>query len=327
MRVFCLRFVAFLLLQVAVFFLCLPDGSLRSERNYLAATIDKHRLLKRTPPPRIIVLGGSNVPFGIRSGLLERELGRPVVNMGLVAGLGLEFMLNEVAGSVREGDWVLLSPEHDLFDGGSKLLNQQQILEYRPASLWHLPFRRAARLLDDQGLTILGGAVRRALDIHLTAPPAEPDDSGYSRGGFNQWGDYVAHYGRAETLAGRIENSAPVVARPITTLMQSELARFARRCQARGARCFYTCPPHPRAVLQPRVAIVEANIAILEAIPGLEVLDHSSDHLYEPGLFYDTGYHLTEAGARQRTETIIRELKRLAVPGSATLPPRSPPAR
>jgi len=322
MRAFCIRAIAFLLLQSLIFVLCRPDWSLPSETNYLAATIDKHLLLERTASPRILVVGGSNVPFGIQSDLLERELGRRTINLGLVAGLGLEFMLNEVAGNLGEGDWVILSPEHDLFDGGSKLLNQQQILEYRPANLRYLPFWRAARLISDQGLGILGGTIRRALDLHLEGPAPESDDATYSRLGFNRWGDYIAHYRRTETLATAARNGPPVVVRPITPATRSRLARFAGLCQARGARCFYTCPPHPRELLQPRVGVVEANIAALATIPHLEVLDHAFDQTYDLAQFYDTGYHLTEAGARQRTERIAHELRLRTAP----LPPLARPA-
>ena len=312
MRAFCTHILAFLLLQGLIFVLCRPDWRLPSETNYLAATIDKHRLLERTASPRILVVGGSNVPFGIQSDRFERELGRPVVNLGLVAGLGLEFMLNEVAGSIREGDWVILSPEHDLFGGGSKLLNQQQIVEYRPASLCLLPIGRAARLVSEQGLTLLGGTVRHSLQIRLEGPVPESDDATYSRSGFNRGGDYIAHYRRPETLATAPRNGPPVLVRSMTPATRSHLARFAGLCQARGARCFYTCPPHPRELLQPHAAAVEMNIAALATIPHLEVLDHSKDQLYELGLFYDTGYHLTEEGARQRTEKIAKALQQRA---------------
>jgi hypothetical protein len=312
MRTFCIRVIAFLLLQSLIFVLCRPDWSLPSETNYLAATIDKHQLLDRSAPPRILVVGGSNVPFGIQSDHLEAEFGRPTINLGLVAGVGLEFMLNEVARGIGEGDWVILSPEHDLFDGGSKLLNQQQILEYRPSSVSYLPLRRTVRLASEQGLTILGSAARRALGVRADAPAPVADDASYSRHGFNRWGDYTAHYAREETLADAPRNGRAVVVRPIAPAMRARLERFAALCHARGARCFYTCPPHPRELLEPSQALIEANLDALAVLPHFEVLDRSPDQTYALALFYDTGYHLTGAGARQRTEKIIRALRRHA---------------
>jgi hypothetical protein len=132
MRAFLLKLLTFLLIQAGLFGLILASANLRSEQNYLAATLEKHARLKSAPSPRLILVGGSNLAFGINSEALGQALGREVVNMGLVGGLGLDFMLHEVAPAVRKGDLVLLSLEYDLFSGGFNPVNQRQIVEYRP---------------------------------------------------------------------------------------------------------------------------------------------------------------------------------------------------
>src|SRR5688572_21345445 len=103
MKILALKVALFLLLQGALF-RAFWNPDLPWETNYLAATIDKHQRLAGTRPPRIIFIGGSNLPFGIKSDMMQKELGRPIVNMGLVAGLGIDFLLKEVAGQVRAGD-------------------------------------------------------------------------------------------------------------------------------------------------------------------------------------------------------------------------------
>ncbi|MCK4797079.1 MAG: hypothetical protein KAT05_06835, partial [Spirochaetes bacterium] len=37
------------------------------ENNYLAAIIDKHKLIETVESPRLIFLGGSNLAFGLKS--------------------------------------------------------------------------------------------------------------------------------------------------------------------------------------------------------------------------------------------------------------------
>src|SRR5678816_2773153 len=64
--------------------------------SYLAAVLEKDRLIRNTPSPKIILVGGSNLAFGIDSKAIEDSLGLHVVNMGLYAKLGLKYMLAQV---------------------------------------------------------------------------------------------------------------------------------------------------------------------------------------------------------------------------------------
>ena len=52
--------------------------------SYLAAILEKDRLIRNTPSPKIILVGGSNLAFGIDSKAIEDSLGLHVVNMGLI---------------------------------------------------------------------------------------------------------------------------------------------------------------------------------------------------------------------------------------------------
>ena len=62
----------------------------------MAAIIDKHAHADSIKAGKIILAGGSNLAFGIDSKQLEETLGMPVVNLGLHAGLGLHFILEEL---------------------------------------------------------------------------------------------------------------------------------------------------------------------------------------------------------------------------------------
>ena len=73
------------LLVTAVLFLVLP----RNPTSYLHGFRLKDDLLRTTPGPKIILVGGSNFAFGIDSQALSREFGVNVVNTALLGGLGL----------------------------------------------------------------------------------------------------------------------------------------------------------------------------------------------------------------------------------------------
>jgi len=101
----------------------------------MAAVLQKDRLIRTTPSPKIILVGGSNLAFGIDSRLLQDSLHVNVVNMGLYAKLGLRYMLAQVKPYIRAGDIVIVVPEYDQFYGsfseGDNTLNTA--LLYAPA--------------------------------------------------------------------------------------------------------------------------------------------------------------------------------------------------
>ena len=78
---------------------------------YLAAVKDKERLLKETPGPRLICVGGSGLAFGLDSKLLAERYAYHPINLGLHAGLGGDFMLRWAGANARRGDVVILCLE------------------------------------------------------------------------------------------------------------------------------------------------------------------------------------------------------------------------
>jgi len=314
MKRFCLRVTVFLLLQALAFRWFVWDSNFPREDNYLAALIDKHKRLQASRPPRIILVGGCNLAFGVRSDQLEAALGRRVVNMGLLAGGGLDFMLNNVVGAVREGDVVVLSLEYQLFSEQGNLLHLMQMLEYRPAGFWAVPRQRWKRLLEESGLPILGNVVRRSLGFPPEARPADPTDPHYSRQRFNRWGDYTGHYAQTENLSVHPPESPvwrPAMLQPMSSKQRTQLERFVEHCHRQGARILYTCPPRPPEALQQQGRVIESILSNLKDIPNLEVIDTPAEQVYEHALFIDTPYHLTGAGSRERTARLLARLKSL----------------
>lgn len=66
---------------------------------------------------RMLVFGGSGTHYSIDTNMLEAKLGIPVFNMGLHGGLGLHVILECALFEARDGDIILLVPEHGLLNG------------------------------------------------------------------------------------------------------------------------------------------------------------------------------------------------------------------
>ena len=118
--------------------------------NYFGATIDKHALLDATPVARIILVGGSNLTFGMDSPRLSAALERPVVNLSLHAALGLPFLLAEALAVARPGDVVVVSLEYEHFQFDLTSDYLFYVLEQRPESATYLSWSSLRKLLDEQ---------------------------------------------------------------------------------------------------------------------------------------------------------------------------------
>ena len=89
--------------------------SYEPQNGYMAELRDKQKLLKNTPGPKLVLVGGSNLAFGVDSEKIEQQTGMRVVNMGLHGGVGLPYMLSLALPELKSGDVVVVSPEYELF--------------------------------------------------------------------------------------------------------------------------------------------------------------------------------------------------------------------
>ena len=68
------------------------------------------RVSKRTPSPRIIFAGGSSVIYAIDAKSIERDLGIPVINMGMLGRIGSDAnYFDYLLPHIRKGDLVIYS--------------------------------------------------------------------------------------------------------------------------------------------------------------------------------------------------------------------------
>lgn len=321
---FLLRVTAFLALQGVVFALLYRPDMPRQD-NYLAANLDKHRRLAAARPPRIILLGGSNVAFGMDSALLAALTGRPVVNMGLVSPLGAELMLNEVAAALGPGDVVILLLEYDQYRLRGSPLTRRQMLEFRPGAWRHVPadFRRG--LLLDDGLAILGAVVRRSW--LATQDAVDPASLVYRRAQVNAAGDYVDNEASAAHQPAPGTPGAPgttVKAAGLNPRVRARLESFAVHAAARDAAFLVSWPAVARWAFDPSAAAIHALRAELAAIPGVTLLGEPEDFVFDDAWRYDVAYHLVREGARWRTRVLAERLRAHGLPateGAATKAP------
>ncbi len=95
------------------------------------------------PGPRLLLVGGSSVLFGLNAKMIEEQTGRRTVNMGTHAGLGLDYILYLAKKVARPGDTILIVIEYELYTGRPDVENHDDFILARDPE-----FFRQMSLLD-----------------------------------------------------------------------------------------------------------------------------------------------------------------------------------
>ncbi len=287
-----------------------------SDDNYLAAVLEKDRLIRNTPSPKIILVGGSNLAFGIDSRMMQDSLAMRVVNMGLYAKLGLRYMLAQVRPYIREGDIVLVVPEYDQFYGsfadGDNTLNTA--LLYAPADRIG-DFVRAYSVID----VVLRPRVENVRRSFMQAAASAlgvkdryfPPDTNpvYNRRSFNQLGDVVTHLERE----GKDPDSLYVGALPphanFNERVLDDLNAVDEVARERGARSFFLFPSYLDSAYTVNAAAIDSLQRELARGTAMAVIGKPADFVFPGALFFDTRYHLNKRGRELRTVKMIETIR------------------
>jgi hypothetical protein len=310
---FLVRFAVFFALQLGV--AAVLAGLYRpSDQHYLAGTIAKHRLLETAPSPRLVMVGGSSVPFSVDCDSLAAGLPYHPIDMGLHVALGAGLILNEVKDGLRRGDVAVVSFEYELFDMTEQPDVVIRLLNARPRSARYLPVDYLPGLLD-YGLSYAGIIVRGALDG--LRGRTELIEAPYCLSAFNAYGDVVAR--------PKLPKVPPIEIAVLPTgrlgrhfgATLAELNRFHAECERKGVRVYFAYPPTPATRYRLHKDEIAKFQAALEPRLTIPRLDAPEDVIFPDEYFYDTEYHLTAPGVALRSHRLLEALSaRLATPPS-----------
>jgi hypothetical protein len=96
--------------------------------------------------PRLFIIGGSSVFYGIDALLMEKKLNIPVVNYGMQAGLGLEYQLKRLLRLLKTNDSVLFAFESSQYATATNQFTDvlhHYVFSYDQAYLLDIGFKRA----------------------------------------------------------------------------------------------------------------------------------------------------------------------------------------
>lgn len=273
--------------------------------NFFQSSVNKLYLLKNTPSPRIILVGGSNVAFGIDSELLESRLGLPVVNLGLHGGIG-ESTYKELSDYIRAGDIILLMSEYVMFRSADYLKGSDiaiaQWIEYDLTRLRFLNPSRVPTLI----LTVAQVKAQRQLAYLVTN--GDLDRGVFISENFNDHGDFIGHLNDIEQTK-KLEDDPYFTSGDYYLESYQFFEQFNLDAKKKGAIVYFEFPASRdiNCLATGKERLLEFYTTMLEwtTIPVLTARD---EICYPNSYFYDTHYHLNAVGRRVMTERIIKDL-------------------
>ena len=113
-KILLISFTVFIIILIPVILVSFAFGlSPQYDESFYGGMAIKYDRLKNISERKVVIIGGSSLAFGLRSDLLEQELGMPVVNFGLYANLGTKYMLAVAKDFIGKDDIVIIAPEQN----------------------------------------------------------------------------------------------------------------------------------------------------------------------------------------------------------------------
>ena len=280
------------------------------KKTYLGAFDEKYETLYNTQGKKIVFIGGSGLPFGLRTDLLQEEIGDAytVVNYGLYATLGTKFMMDTAKDAIGTGDIVILCPElseqtFSLYFNGEAVLQATNGID---SSLLSLP-------LDNQIATFYHyfGYSFDKIGYAFSGTVLDPDGI-YRADSLNKWGDIAS-----TDRENNIMNTGFDINMTITTdekLLNQDFIDyvndFVADCKDKNAEVYFGfAPANLAAVRSSQNKRAEFESKLKDAI-DCPLLGSVEDYLFEKGYFYDTNFHLNATGTLAFTDKVARLLKK-----------------
>jgi hypothetical protein len=297
------------------------------------AAVVKLATARSLPGPKIVVVGGSNALFGVDSALIERETRRPTVNLGLHAGLSLDYLLAIARPVLSPGDVVVLSLEYGYYEtvNPSPSWFSSNIMAWDPGYLRGLrPAERLDFALSAAAKRVVNGAVAalyapRLRQAHgrVVRPREALLEEARAVWRSGRYGaEPVVYSFRSMDERGDIRNNAgagyrdTLGALPASVFTYSaepweRLQRFQEDCRRRGVRVVLSWPALPDRLGGDPAAIRRHLDAIRRqaAALGLASLGEPGEYFLDPRYFFDTLYHLNDGGRTIRTARLLPYLK------------------
>lgn len=301
-RDFLIKVFTFLIILLSIFlFGFFLPATPRASQALLFGKIKKDSLLQSfSSSPRIILIGGSNLSFGINSKIIKDSLGHNPINTAIHANIGLINMMDNSLPHIQPGDIVIIAPEYQHFYG-SYAFGREELLR----TIFDVSPNQWDKLRKEQWLSVNRFIFKYALS---KLDPREyfkgKENDIYGVNSFNQYGDVFKHWSlkKKDFLPTSISGE-------LNSLVIDEICIFRRKVIEKKANCFITFPVLQSLSFEKNInKILEVERELKKR--GLPLLGNPERYQLPDSLMFDTPYHPSKKGLDSRTQLLIADLKK-----------------
>jgi len=272
----------------------------------------KAEILGRAKGSRILLVGGSGPLYSLRAADLERDFGGPVINLGLHAGLGLDYLLTCLQRVARPGDIVVLFLEYGLYvDPVPGWTLADFVIPYDLHYLAHVS--------PAEMLAIAGKITPREYIKKLAARfVRQPMDGTPFLMMLNDQGDLIENLRTRQQPYHRdslATYSTPFPGTNVNPIQAARLRSFfewTRRNAVTVIAGFPAFLEFAEYAQQPYRGFYE-QVAALYADEGILSLGDPDEFFVKREFFFDSNYHLDDEAAKRFTEKVSQRLERALV--------------
>ena len=278
---------------------------------YYAELGEMYDRLYETEGKKIVVVGGSNVAFGLNGQLLEEILAAngldyTVCPFGLYAAVGTSAMLDLSADALGEGDVVILSVEP-----GSETMSTYfgatafwKCAEEAPQMLLHMSGSKASALVGNYV-----SYLQERISIYVGGNPPVAEGI-YARSSFNERCDMI--YQRPNNIMSvGYDTGTPIDLGTVTigADFAQQVNDYCAKAAANGASVVMSFSPMNRSAMRNNTEeTVNAYFNTCNETFNCPIISDPNDYILPSGWFYDTNFHLNDAGTELRTYRLAEDL-------------------
>ncbi len=286
-----------------------PDG-------YGAEFVVKTALLQTTPDPRIVFVGGSGTSFGIDSDVIQERTGLNPINLGLYVGFGVEYLLQQAASGLHNGDTVVLIPEYNALTTppDSQGIYVLEEMQYDPTSV-RFAFSDPTSLVNAAHDFPTWFSTRVYSTIGRTLEPVFPHSDTlyrrvYRKSKFNAFGDNDGALTEDYVLpASEMNETAAAGLRvPLNAESLARIDEFIAREERNGVTVYISWPALPKTLAAMAAPELRESERVMSDRFGAHILGTQSDFIFNDDSFFDSINHLRPDARTLRSVTLARLL-------------------
>lgn len=274
---------------------------------FLAEFNDKYENLKNEKEKKIIFVGGSSLPFGLRSDLIEEEIpGYKVINFGLYATLGTKFMMDMSKVNISEGDIVILSPELNT-QTYSLYFNPEAVLQACDGLSWkykHLSFSDNMSLIYNYSK--FSG---KKIDYYFDNTTPNPIGV-YRHDSFNSYGDIFVER-KNNIMVNGYDSTMNI--KTTSELFDSDFIKYVNDyieyVRSKNAKIYFNFSPCNELSVISSKETRNKFQSELDLKIKCDLLSNIDECVIDYRYFYDTNFHLNSSGAIYYTNLLVNNLK------------------